>query len=133
MASLAFDCPQALGDSPQGLAYEAKLMARTHGMASRPAAHLLQLNVGGKTLSFRDKPGDGLENIAYFFCTSHDGYTLIRWDDGDSFTGQPIDERTGKILPGGYRMLFSLDRRAYFTEYPRATSAPSIHAGSATN
>jgi hypothetical protein len=86
-------------------------------MASRPSEHLLQLHVAGRTLSFRDKPGDGLENIAYYFCTSHDGYTLIRWDDSNWFTGELIDERNGKVLPGGSSVWFSPDRRAYLTEH----------------
>lgn len=116
-ASLSYKCDRALGDTPEGRAFEQKLMNQTHGLASRPSEHVLQLHVAGKTLSFRDQPGDGLDNIAYFFCASHDGYTLIQWNDSNWFTGQLIDERTGNILPGGSSVLFSPDRRAYFAEH----------------
>ncbi|WP_162877996.1 hypothetical protein [Trinickia diaoshuihuensis] len=115
--SLAFDCPEEVSQTPKGRAYEATLLSRTHGMASRLSEHLLQLHVAGKTLSFRDIPGDLINNVAYSFCTSHDGYTLIQWIDGVSFSGQLIDERTGKILPGGQLVLFSPDRRGYFAAH----------------
>lgn len=114
-ASRSFECPQGARDTPQGRAYEAKLMAGTHGMASRPSKHLLQLNVAGKTLSFRDEPADMPNNIAYFFCASHDGYALIEWADGPTITGKLVDERNGDILPGGLLVLFSPDGRAYLT------------------
>lgn len=112
----SYTCDDNLDDPARGRAVEASLMAKTKGMASRPSAHVLVVRVAGKTLTFRDVPGEPLSNIAYRFCTSHDGYTLIRWENGDVFTGELVDESTGKILPGGQSVLFSPDRRAYFAD-----------------
>ncbi|WP_152601734.1 hypothetical protein [Burkholderia paludis] len=88
-------------------------MAESHGLAERIAPHVLRVNVAGKALLFKDIPAAGLDNIAYTFCGSLGGYSLIGWDDGDEFTGKLIDERTGRILPAGQEVIFSPDGRAY--------------------
>ncbi|WP_423380306.1 hypothetical protein [Burkholderia sp. LMG 32019] len=112
-STLTLNCADAQAGTLNQKAAESRLMAESHGLAERIAPHVLRINVEGKTLLFKDIPSDGLDNIAYTFCGSRGGYSLIAWDDGGEFTGKLIDERTGRILPAGREVIFSPDGRAY--------------------
>lgn len=73
---------------------------------------------GGKRV-FRDEPpyDEALSGVRWAYC----GYDptlrlhLVSKNDNSLFTGILLDDRTGRLLPGGHNVLFSPDQRYYLT------------------
>ncbi len=95
--------------------HEAKAL-RNENLVKRKSPHELVVMAGSKILSFKDEPpfDAELDNRTYTFCDHHDGYILILHEDRGLFTGKLVDERTGRILPGGQEVIFSPSRNTYF-------------------
>lgn len=96
----------------------AQIRSKARDVVYRPSKHELRVRVGGKVLSFRDRlPYDApLEGTRYYFCDRVGGYTLLKKEHEDEFSGVLINESTSQVSAAGYKVLFSYDRRAYFSE-----------------
>ena len=89
--------------------------------AKRIGKHQLQVAWIGGMQVFKDKPpyDEGLDGVQWAYC----GYNptvqihLICKQDIDVFTGALIDDRTGRLLPGGETVLFSPDQQRYIAYY----------------
>ncbi|HAT29614.1 MAG TPA: hypothetical protein DCW29_01795 [Janthinobacterium sp.] len=110
-ASLTLDCPGSERTDAPAIKAQAKAVLRKSPLK-------LMVFAGGKWMAFIDTPGEELEGVFYTYCDHSDGYFLLRKADGD-MSGILIDEKTGAIMPGGQKVLFSPDRHAYLaTEQP---------------
>lgn len=110
--SLALNC----GESGTAGLEAKRIKAVAGGVVKRQSKHVLQVEAGGKTLKFADKPpyDEPLDGQRYEFCERKDGFILLAHDNGDELTGKLVNEATGKVTAGGDSVLFSADRRAYF-------------------
>ena len=86
------------------------------GKVVRKSRHVLQVQAGGRTISFTDKPphDEPFSGTHRWFCDRRDGFILLRTDDDSRSTGTLVNEATGDVTPGGEEVVFSADRRAYF-------------------
>lgn len=82
---------------------------------SRIGKHELRVRAGGKTVSLRDDPpfDQDDDGTRYLYCDYREGFYLIWTTDQITYTGVLVNEQTGAVTPGGERVLFSPDRRAY--------------------
>jgi hypothetical protein len=105
-------------DDPRSKGVEAKLIRNlANRVVLRKSLHELQVEVAGKTLRFKDEPphDEPFAGVHYHFCDRKEDFILLFKEDGFQFTGSLINEKTGQITPGGERVTFSHDRRAYMT------------------
>ncbi|MFP5394369.1 MAG: hypothetical protein ACLGI6_22990 [Gammaproteobacteria bacterium] len=105
-----------------------RIAASAADVVRRISATRLVIKAGGKTLALVDKGDpqrfDG-EGDFYRYCERKDGFILIRHVDGHLDSGKLINEATGDIVPGGARVLFSQDRRAYLAIFEKDGSEGS--------
>ena len=96
----------------------AALRRAPHG-AKRIGKHTLQINWahGVRRLVDIGCSGEGIGGKCWNYC----GYDatlhlhLIGHGDGDLSTGALLDDKTGRLLPGGVSMSFSPDRKMYLS------------------
>ncbi len=113
VSTTTLSCPD-----PRNEGKEAELISLlAKDVATRKSLHELQIKTVNKFHIFRDKPphDEPLSGTHYYFCDRKDGFILLMKEDEMLFTGTLINEVTGQITPGGETVIFSIDRRAYFT------------------
>jgi hypothetical protein len=87
--------------------------------ATRITKHHLQVNWTGGSIDFIDEPpyDEPLDGISYYYC----GYNstidmhLIHKQISGVFTGVLMDNATGKVMPAGEYISFSIDKKKYFS------------------
>src|SRR5579864_2042357 len=108
----------------------ARLKQAPHG-AKRLGAHVIEVGwVRGKRI-LKDKPpyDEPLDGLRWIYC----GYNadlkmhmLLKEDEG-LFTGALLDDRTGALLPGGQKVLFSKNAQYYLAyEQPDGQDGETI-------
>ncbi len=101
-----------------------------HG-ARRVGKHQLEVTWAGGNRVFTDKPpfDEPLDGIGWVYCgyDAKPGVHLILKRDQSVFTGALLDDRTGSLLPGGQRVLFSPDQKYYLAyEQPDGQDGETI-------
>lgn len=110
--TLSLDCSAPISDREE----QKHIQQFAKGVVARKSKRELQVSVNGNIIRFIDKPPyDEPEGTHYRFCDRKDGFILIAVDNGDLFSGNLINEATGQVTAGGERVVFSADKRAYFT------------------
>jgi len=111
-ATLSLDCPLSMDEREE----QTRIRKRATAIAERTSKHMLQVTVNGNVLRFIDKPPyDEPEGSRYRFCDRKDGHILILAHVDDVITGKLIHEASGAMTPGGESVIFSADKRSYFT------------------
>jgi hypothetical protein len=101
----------------QGSAAETQRMHASPHEVKRVGKHQIDVAWSSGKRTFRDKPpyDDPLAGVWWAYC----GYNpvlkmhLLYKAAGDNFTGMLMDDVTGKLLPGGEKVLFSPDRKQF--------------------
>jgi hypothetical protein len=100
---------------PMSAEETARLSQAPHG-AKRLSEHQLEVRLAAGIRTFKDEPPyEPLDGISWAYC----GYNpvlkihLIRKADNGLFTGVLLDDNTGRLLPGGFAILFSPDQSLY--------------------
>lgn len=111
----AFRCPSFDGDYEK----EVELFQQAPHHATRIGKRQIEVAWEGGKRVFTDEPpyDEPLGGVRWVYC----GYDpklrlhLVWKSDNSLFTGTLLDDRTGSLLPGGQKVLFSRDQSDYLT------------------
>lgn len=86
------------------------------GRIERVSDTRLRIRLARKTLVFDNLPphDEPLAGTRYELRDRREGFILLGLSEDEHSHGVLIDEETAALLPGGERVIFSPDRRAYF-------------------
>lgn len=110
-----FRCPSYDGDYKT----EGKVLRRNPRRATRTNKRQVEIAWDNGKQIFTDEPpyDEPLSGVRWFYC-GYDpklGLHLISKSDNSRFTGVLLNNRTGTLIPGGFRVLFSPDQNYYLT------------------
>jgi hypothetical protein len=116
----------------EGKSSEAAQMRKAPHPVTRVGKHELLVHWSKGTRSFKDESPfmDGEIAGSYWTYCGYDaalGLHLIEKNSEEAFTGVLLDDKTGAILPAGYSVVFSPDRKSYFGYQNEDADYPIIY------
>jgi hypothetical protein len=132
LAQSSLSCFERTGDivRPRSADEMRRIRQAPHGV-HRPAKRELDVSWSAGTHVFKEQPpyDAELEGVWWAYCgySQELGLHLIMKGDGDVFGGILLDDKTGRLLPGGETVLFSPNHQRYLAfEQPDGQDGETI-------